>query len=121
MTTAKQPKGLQTRGRAFWKLVTTKYALEPDEAELLVEVCRLLDLVDRLEAEDPTGAGLSRARGMLGRLLAQLALPDSGVVSATTARATKANAARWSQPQTGTAVSDAARKAASARWHGNAS
>jgi len=89
---ARVPKGLQARGRAFWKSVTSQFELSLDETELLVEVCRLLDQCERLAAvivedgETVTGStgqirihpGIGELRGSrlaLGRLLAQLGLP----------------------------------------------
>jgi hypothetical protein len=110
------PKGLDPRGRAFWRTVQASYELDPAETELLVEVCRTLDLAERLQGvlEDaglvaagsvgqprvhPAVGELRAARALLGRLLAQLELPDpesgSTLASPGQAKARKAAKARW--------------------------
>lgn len=43
------PKGLGTRGRAFWNETVTEYALTPANLQLLAEACRTLDRLDRLD------------------------------------------------------------------------
>ena len=40
------PYGLRGRGKRFWREIWASYDLEKDEAELFVEVCRSLDLVE---------------------------------------------------------------------------
>lgn len=45
------PRGLGTRGSAFWRAVTGAYELRPDELRLLADACREMALVDRLEDE----------------------------------------------------------------------
>lgn len=135
-TPLRPPKGLQARGRAFWKNVTAVFELSVDETELLVEVTRTIDQCESLAAvlehdgltttgasgqvrAHPVIAELRASRLCLSRLLGQLALPDeSGATMSTPqrVRARSAAAARWSAPQVGSSVSDAARDAASARW-----
>jgi phage terminase small subunit len=95
--------------------VTASWELERDERELLVEICRQLDTVDAmaatLAAEGPTAVGsrgqvrvhplvpaLNSARALLGRLVAQLGLPDQDagtVPSARSVQASRAAQARW--------------------------
>jgi hypothetical protein len=109
------PRGLGRRGRRFWRTVQATYVLDPAETEVLVEVCRLLDrcehlqeLLDRdgLEVAGSTGQtrvhpALSEQRAsqaLLGKLLAQLDLPDedgAALASPTTARARAAARGRW--------------------------
>lgn len=131
MTTPKRPKpppGLQERGRRFWRAVVGTYELEPDEVEVLVEVCRTLDQVETLQAAvdrdgltvrgsvgqvriHPAVSELRSSRLALGKLLAQLELPDldgEALSSPTQARARKAARSRW----------DAAARAREARRHG---
>jgi hypothetical protein len=117
MTTqpSRPPKGLGTRGRGFWKTVTSGYELDPAETELLVEVARLLDQCEQLQGvldrDGLTIAGstgqtrihpgvgeLRACRTVLGRLLAQLDLPDpegDTLATPTQARARKAARTRW--------------------------
>ncbi len=109
------PRGLATRGRSFWRRVTADYALDVAEAELLVEVCRALDECEALAAvveeqgrtvagsrgqivAHPALAELRQTRLMLGRLLAQLELPDddgASLPSPMQARGRRAAATRW--------------------------
>jgi hypothetical protein len=111
------PPGLGARGRRFWLLIVKTYDLEPEELELLVEVCRTLDTCDQLQqaiddqgvtARGSTGqvrahpalAELRGARLILGKLLAQLDLPDedgASLPSPLSARGSRAARARWSR------------------------
>jgi len=109
------PRGLQTRGRRFWKDVTAGYALNVDERELLTEVCRSLDGCEALAAAvkrdgltvagstgqlrmHPAVGELRATRALVGRLLAQLGLPDADggtLDSPLRARARAAARKRW--------------------------
>lgn len=109
------PKGLATRGRAFWKDVTLGFDLERDELELLTEICRQLDLVELLETTltvegvttegsrgqtrlHPVVQALNAGRQLLARQLAQLALPDTddtALASPASTQARRAAQARW--------------------------
>ena len=51
------PKGLAVKGKRVWKDVTSKYELRTDELDILEDICRESDLIDRLEA-DLVGAEL---------------------------------------------------------------
>ncbi|MDT0353734.1 hypothetical protein [Pseudonocardia charpentierae] len=131
------PPGLGKRGRAFWDKITGEYAPSPDEAEILTEVCRLLDQCDHLAAvvhrdglmvEGSVGQqrlhpALPELRGCriaLGRLMAQLQLDGSELDSPGVAQRKAATASRWENTPRGATVSDAARRAASIRWKGKA-
>lgn len=102
--------GLDGRGLALWRKVVADYELEPAELVVLGQACRLLTVVDQLDAAVDRAGPVSvegrphpalvearQARLALGRLLAQLDLDDdtAELVSPTTARARKAAAARW--------------------------
>lgn len=110
------PNGFAARGGAFWAHATETFELDRHEQELLVQVCRLLDRADALQAvivaEGPmvtTARGETRAHPAvveerqvslaLGRLLAQLEIPASGdepgLRSPRSARAAKAARVRW--------------------------
>jgi len=109
------PKDLATRGRAFWRQTLAVFELSEVEMQLLRECCRLLDecesLREAVDREGTTVAGspgqvrvhpalseLRQHRLALGRLLAQMALPDVGdttLKTPTQARASKAAQARW--------------------------
>ena len=109
------PAGLARRGRQFWTKTVAVYSLSDAELELLVEVCRALDQCEDLQAAiategitvagskgqsrvHPAVAELRQVRLAVGRLIAQLALPDEegeSVPSPTTLRARNAAGARW--------------------------
>jgi len=115
MTTEEAPAGLAARGRRFWTTVTGTYELSVAELELLTETARALDDCEALHlvvgAEGRTVAGsrgqvrahpalaeLRSTRIMLGRLLAQLELPDVDGASLPTpvqARGRRAARERW--------------------------
>lgn len=111
----KVPAGLGERGRRFWRDTVAVFELERDERELLVEACRTLDAIEDLQAAvaadgtvtrgaqgqlraHPALSELRHNRAALGRLLAQLSLPDEGgdsIDSPAQARARKAANVRW--------------------------
>ena len=110
------PAGLGKRGRRYWRNVQGVYELSDSETQILTEVCRTLDDLDRLaESVAQDGAmvqgsagqpvvnpALSEVRGqraILHRLVAALALPDvegAAVPTGHQLRAVAANRARWS-------------------------
>lgn len=109
------PRDLAVRGRKFWRQTVEVFELSEVETQLLRECCRLLDecesLRERLDQDGVTVAGstgqvrvhpalgeLRQHRLALGRLLAQMALPDpddSALNSPVQARARKAAQTRW--------------------------
>ena len=115
------PRDLQARGRAFWRTTVAAFDLSDVELELLRECCRLLDecealrtAVERDGTTVPGCAGQTRVhpalgevrqhRLALGKLLAQLALPDeSGESLASPVQACGRNAAQTRWGRRGTA------------------
>lgn len=115
MGDVRRPARLRAKGRVLWDAVTAVYDLSDAELALLGEACRTLDqleALDRQVAHDGlmvTGSmgqqrlhpALTEQRGLrlvLGRLLAQLALPDEEgqvIPSATSLRAREAAMHRW--------------------------
>lgn len=111
----KAPAKLGARGRRLWDEVLASYRLRPDELVLLVDACREVDLIDRMEREldrdgellvrgsmgqqvaHPLLAELRQHRAALKQLLAALHLPDeSGREAASRSEAARAAAvARW--------------------------
>ena len=103
------------RGQAFHDKITAAFVLSEAESQLFAEVCRVLDEIDGLNAAvkrdgitvggstgqirvHPALGEVRQHRLALGRLLAQLSLPDedgSILSSAVTARARKAAQSRW--------------------------
>jgi hypothetical protein len=79
------------------------FALSGAERQLLTEICRTLDIVEALaEREDrPSLAEVRQQRLALGRLLAQLEIPESHVTERPVARrARQAAEKRWAKPVT---------------------
>lgn len=114
MSKPSAPSKLGPKARRLWTEVTGKYELRSDELRVLEDACREIDLVERLEAEfrdaptmvkgsmgqmvaNPILQELRQHRAVVARLLAQLKLPDED--------------GRQQE-----SVSNAARKAAMARW-----
>ena len=92
------PKGLGKRGKDTWKNITSKYVLRTDELDILEDICREIDMVDRLESEmldaplmvtgsqgqdvaNPLIGELRQHRATKKSLWAQLKLPDDNVTS----------------------------------------
>lgn len=118
-TPPKPPRGLKTRGRRFWAAIHEVYELSLPERELLHEACRCLDELEQLAqavrtdgvtVEGSTGqtrthpalAELRNYRALLGKLLAQLDLPDEEgmtMLSPEAAKARKAAQTRWRMRQ----------------------
>ncbi len=125
MTTTKPspPPGLAVRGRAFWRQAVKEYDFDMAEVQLLTEVARGLDECEVLHGvveeqgrtvrgsrgqlvAHPALAELRQTRLMLGRLLAQLALPNVDGVSLPSpiqARGRGGAAQRWGGQRRGTA------------------
>lgn len=117
----RRPSKLRARARRLWDDVTDTYQLRPDELAILVDACRELDIVDRLEREldgadamvrgsmgqpvvNPLLAEVRQHRSCAQRLLNSLKLPDdpgeqgagssgSSSSSSTASRSTQARAA----------------------------
>lgn len=114
------PADLASRGRKFWREITGQFELTKAELEILREVCRTLDDLDRLAAcvladgamttgsagqpvVNPAMAEARGSRALLHRLVAALNLPDDqgdAVPSPQTIRAQRAAASRWRGHQT---------------------
>ena len=115
---ATPPKGLQVRGRKLWKELHVKYEFDAQEADLLLETCRTLDVIDSLAAVvatagvmvagsqgqlvlNPAIAELRQTQASFARLVTSLNLDSAevggGILTATTVRAKTAANARWSK------------------------
>lgn len=85
------PEGLQERGEAVWRAVMTAFELQAHETALLVEICRTVDLLDRLQAlvldqgevlpwgdgvrANPALVELRQHRLVLSRMITSLGIP----------------------------------------------
>ena len=121
-TKASTPKGLGSEGRGRWLQVTRSYDLRPDEVRVLVDACREVDLIERMQAEvagdellatgyqgQPVAAPLvseiRQHRTVLAGLLKSLKLPDTDSQAAQKAeldsqKAREAARARWDRKRT---------------------
>ena len=114
MTSREIPAGLSPRGAALWTHVSDGYQLGPDEVEVLVELCRTVDLAEVLAAEclanpmvdgrfgrtlNPAVREVRQQRAEMRHLAAALGLPDStgkpNIESGNTKRARRAANARY--------------------------
>jgi hypothetical protein len=106
---------VRSRGQVFADLVHDRYELDEPEEQILTQLSRLMDHADALQAAvEADGAVIVTVRGdrrpnpaiaevrqvsaTIGRLLAQLALPDSAgdlLASPTQQRARRAANTRW--------------------------
>lgn len=112
-----RPEKLGKRGGRLWAEVTERWALRPDEREMLEDACRELDLADRLETElrssplivkggydqpvpSPLVTEVRQHRSTAARLLLGLKLPDEPGQAelSVSEKARKAAAARWAIP-----------------------
>ena len=114
------PADLGSRGRKFWRETVGQFDLTKAESEILREVCRTLDDLDRLAASivadgamttgsagqvvvNPAVTEARGSRALLHRLVAALNLPDDEgdvVPSPRRIRAQHAAASRWRGHQT---------------------
>ena len=118
MGEVKAPAGLGPRGRRLWRAVTGNFELNDSETALLTEATRVVDDVERLQADladapatvpgsrgqmtvHPLRAELRNQRLLLAKLLAQLDMPSCDSEG---------------NPWDGLTTSQRARKAARARW-----
>lgn len=114
------PRGLLTRGRAFWRTTVADFELDEHELRLLHEACRMLDTIDELDAQmkadgvmaagsqgqpvlHPAVAERRQQQLALARLMATLNLDatddTAGLVREASAKARAAADARWSKSE----------------------
>lgn len=112
--TPRAPQGLGQAGRRFWRAITGVYELSPSETESLRQAVRVVDLLERIDAQrvaedltvvgsvgqqksHPLLAASEAQRRVLEVLLNALALPlpDELVGRRRSPAATAAAQARW--------------------------
>ena len=99
------------RGRAFYENVAGEFELKADEAELLAEVARMLDLLDALREAAEDGPMIVDAKG---NLVVHPALVEARQVREAVRKSLHALALPDEQGET--TRSRSAREAARARW-----
>lgn len=111
---ASAPAGLGSKAKALWSGIAGAYELRVDELRVLEDVCREVDLIERLEAEmreapltvkgsmgqlvaHPITQELRQHRTVVKQLLGSLKLPDSedGAAEGRSVSARHAAIARW--------------------------
>jgi hypothetical protein len=111
------PAGLGRSGRALWRDIMAEFGLSPHERAILVQVCRIVDRLDAIEAElagaelTVTGStGQPRAHPLLGEQRAQMRVLES---------LSRALSIPLPSEEVGRRRSPSAREAAVTRWsHG---
>lgn len=109
----KAPAGLKSKGRRLWQEVTDGYQLRSDELDVLEDVCREADLIDKIETE------LASADLMTTGSMGQMVV-NPLIAEARQHRATKMSL--WKRlalpdPSTGEAAAmNQQREAAQSRW-----
>jgi hypothetical protein len=112
--TPRAPDGLGSAGRRFWRAVTGAYELSPSETESLRQAARVVDLLERIDAQlvaedltvvgsmgqqksHPLLASAVEQRRVLEGLLNAMGLPLPGEVEGKrrSPAATAAAQARW--------------------------
>ena len=108
------PSGLGRSGRALWRQVNAEFGLAPHESAVLVQVCRLVDRLDQLEAELAGGpltvlgsTGQPRAHPLLAEQRHQMRVLES---------LSRALSIPLPSEEVGRRRSPSAREAAIARW-----
>lgn len=107
-----EPAGLREKGARLWQEVTSGYKLRSDELDVLEDVCREADLIDKIERElesadlmvvgsqgqfvvNPLVAEARQHRATKMSLWKRLALPDPVSVSGETNQQRSAAQTRW--------------------------
>lgn len=108
----KAPAGLKAKGKRLWTEVTGEYKLRSDELDVLEDVCREADLIDKIENElasadlmttgsmgqqvvNPLIAEARQHRATKMSLWKRLALPDPAADAAATNQQREAAQSRW--------------------------
>lgn len=111
------PVGLGLRGSAFWRELHEALEFEPKESALVLEACRVLDVIDELvgvlerdgsmtkgsagqPVVHPVVAEIRQQQQTFGRLMGLVRLPEDEQAADRfrTARAKAGAAARWQSP-----------------------
>jgi hypothetical protein len=112
------PGSLKKRGRALWRTLFSGFEFDPEEKDMVHELCRTLDTIDALsDVIESDGTMIQGSTGQLvlhpavaerrqqqaafARMLQMLNLPEAeggaAMERATSSRAKAAAAARWSK------------------------
>lgn len=109
------PASLGKAGRAFWRSVLASYELSPGEAEVLRQACRVVDVLDRLDAAIADADDLM-VEGSVGQMKAHPALASAAEQRRVLDVLLRGLALPMPEEAEGRRRSPAAREAAQARW-----
>ena len=110
------PDGLGKAGRALWRQVNAEFGLAPHESAILVQVCRVIDRLDQIEAE-LSGAPLT-VEGSTGQPKAHPLLAEWRHQARVLESLSRALSIPLPGEDVGRRRSPTAREAAVQRWHG---
>lgn len=114
MTKPAAPSGLGAKSRRLWSEITGAYELRSDERRILEDACREVDIIERLELEFRTADTM--VKGSMGQLVASPLLQELRQHRAVAARLLGMLKLPDEDGRQQESVSNAARKAANARW-----
>jgi phage terminase small subunit len=114
MATIPPPAKLGAKAKRLWRDVADEYELRADELRVLEDICREVDLIEKLQKEldkpatqlivrgsmgqpvaNPLVQELRQHRSVVARLLAGLKLPDEEAAAERSTSAREAANARW--------------------------
>lgn len=114
MTKPAAPSNLGTKAKRLWTDITASYDLRSDERRILEDACREVDIIERLEVEFRTADTM--VKGSMGQLVASPLLQELRQHRAVAARLLGMLKLPDEDGRQQESVSNAARKAANARW-----
>lgn len=114
MTKPAAPSNLGTKAKRLWSDITGAYELRADERRILEDACREIDIIERLELEFRTADTM--VKGSMGQLVASPLLQELRQHRAVAARLLGMLKLPDEDGRAQESVSNAARKAANARW-----
>ena len=114
MTKTVAPSNLGAKSKRLWTEITSSYELRADELRILEDACREIDIIERLETEFRTADTM--VRGSQGQLVASPLLQELRQHRAVAARLLGMLKLPDEDGRQQESVSNAARKAANARW-----
>lgn len=111
------PPGLGRSGRALWRDVNAEFGLSPHESAILVQVCRVVDRLDAIEAE-LAGEPLT-VKGSTGQPRAHPLLAEQRMQCRVLESLSRALSIPLPGEDVGRRRSPTAREAALQRWSGH--
>lgn len=114
MTKPAAPTNLGAKAKRLWSDISGAYELRADERRILEDACREIDIIERLEREFRDADTM--VKGSMGQLVASPLLQELRQHRAVAARLLGMLKLPDEDGRAQESVSNAARKAANARW-----